>query len=78
MTDVYCSCKDKKKIKNTAGDKSFEICSKNLGGCGKEIKEEKKRSPLDLYQTNDKRFIEDDFGNFYVTDGWDWEGGDVS
>ena len=34
---TYCNCVDKKKVKSEAFGKSFSVCSKNQGGCGKEI-----------------------------------------
>ena len=33
----FCQCKDKKTVTSSASGKSFKVCSKNLGGCGKEI-----------------------------------------
>ena|SRR5690606_22230866 len=35
---MYCDCKTKHKVKSEVSGKSFDVCSKNLGGCGKEIK----------------------------------------
>lgn len=34
---MYCSCKDKKLMKNSAHGSVFNVCAKSLGGCGKEI-----------------------------------------
>ncbi len=34
---MYCNCLNKKKIVTTIAFNQVEVCSKNLGGCGKEI-----------------------------------------
>lgn len=34
---MYCTCSDKKKVDLTIEHKPVEVCSKRLGGCGKEI-----------------------------------------
>ena len=34
---MYCTCNNKYRVKSEAYGKSFEVCSKNSGGCGKEI-----------------------------------------
>jgi hypothetical protein len=34
---MYCSCSNKKKVVTTIASNRVEVCSKNLGGCGKEI-----------------------------------------
>lgn len=36
---MYCTCSNKKKIVMTILHKRVEVCSKRLGGCGKEIGE---------------------------------------
>ena len=35
---TYCNCNNRHSIKNQIGTSVFYVCSKNLGGCGKEIK----------------------------------------
>jgi hypothetical protein len=34
---MYCNCKEPRKSTSYVGKSVFEVCSKNLGGCGKEI-----------------------------------------
>jgi hypothetical protein len=36
---MYYNCNNKQPILNTAAGESFQVCSKRLGGCGKEIQE---------------------------------------
>jgi hypothetical protein len=37
--DTYCCCSNRNPITNSAGGVTFDVCSKKLGGCGKEIRD---------------------------------------
>ena len=34
---MYCNCTNPQKVKSEANGEQFTVCSKNLGGCGKEV-----------------------------------------
>jgi len=42
----YCSCNSPKEVKSYVGQDTFKVCSKNKGGCGREICSEKKNDSL--------------------------------
>lgn len=39
----YCSCNNRQSVKNSTMGEVYYVCSKRLGGCGKEIDDSKKK-----------------------------------
>lgn len=44
---MYCDCDNRQPIKQTVLHQTYLVCSKRLGGCGKEILDEPPEVPKD-------------------------------
>lgn len=68
---MYCTCSNKKKIVMTILHERVEVCSKRLGGCGKEIGELKVNNNNVTYTGSSKPWsgtLDDSFiGRTFIT-----------
>lgn len=65
---MYCKCKKKFPITNQAFGKTFKVCSKRAGGCGKEILDDSEVSVEEKVKVSVGGVLADNFSgaNWYV------------